>query len=167
MRNQERSPNDSPGLQASSRKGPPGTWDLEPGTFLWWDMKILLSPMEKGDARQIMDILTIISRIALRPIRSMPFPMISSICFHTEQRVSDGCRQDRGWRRDRFRLLRPYNPLPPSSRPPRSPISEPGFTGQGIGKAILDYLLDMGKERGSTRSSRTSHPSTRKASPFT
>ncbi len=48
-----------------------------------------------------------------------------------------------------FGLLRPYNPLPAFFKTAEiTYFLKPGFAGQGIGKAILDYLLDTGKELG-------------------
>jgi phosphinothricin acetyltransferase len=48
-----------------------------------------------------------------------------------------------------FGLLRPYNPLPAFFKTAEiTYFLKPGFTGQGIGKAMLDYLLDTGKASG-------------------
>ena len=48
-----------------------------------------------------------------------------------------------------FGLLRPYNPLPAFFTTAEiTYFIKPRFTGQGIGKAMLDYLLDTGKASG-------------------
>lgn len=50
-----------------------------------------------------------------------------------------------------FGMLRPYNPIPAFSRTAEiTYFLKPGFTGRGIGKALLDYLVAEGKERGLT-----------------
>ncbi len=50
-----------------------------------------------------------------------------------------------------FGMLRPYNAIPTFSRTAEiTYFLKPGFTGRGIGKAVLDYLVAGGKERGLT-----------------
>lgn len=113
-------------------------------------MKILLSPIGKDDARQIMDIFNhyIENSFAAYPEHPLPddfFDMLlilssgyPTVAARTEDGVVTG-----------FGLLRPYNPLPAFFRTAEiTYFLKPGFTGQGIGKAILDYLLDMGREKG-------------------
>ncbi|NPV91197.1 MAG: N-acetyltransferase [Firmicutes bacterium] len=48
-----------------------------------------------------------------------------------------------------FAFLRPYSPLPVFSRVAEiSYFIRPGFTRRGIGRAILQHLIDLAKRRG-------------------
>jgi L-amino acid N-acyltransferase YncA len=48
-------------------------------------------------------------------------------------------------------MLRPFNPIPTFSRTAEiTYFLKPGFTGQGVGKAILDFLTSKGREKGLT-----------------
>jgi L-amino acid N-acyltransferase YncA len=48
-----------------------------------------------------------------------------------------------------FGMLRPFNPIPTFSRTAEiTYFLKPGFTGQGVGKAILDFLTNKGREKG-------------------
>jgi L-amino acid N-acyltransferase YncA len=48
-----------------------------------------------------------------------------------------------------FGMLRPYNPIPAFSKTAEiAYFIKPDFTGQGIGKALLGYLIDEGKKKG-------------------
>jgi L-amino acid N-acyltransferase YncA len=50
-----------------------------------------------------------------------------------------------------FGMLRPFNPIPTFSRTAEiTYFLKPGFTGQGVGKAILDFLTNKGREEGLT-----------------
>lgn len=113
-------------------------------------MKILLSRIEKGDGPQIMEIFNyyIENTFAAYPEQRLPddfFDMLlvmssgyPTVAARTEDGVVTG-----------FGLLRPYNPLPAFFKTAEiTYFLKPGFTGQGIGKAILDYLLDTGREKG-------------------
>ncbi len=113
-------------------------------------MKILLSPIEKSDGRQIMGIFNhyIENTFAAYPEHPLPddfFDMLlvlssgyPTVAARTEDGVVTG-----------FGLLRPYNPLPAFFKTAEiTYFLKPGFTGQGIGRAILNCLLDIGKEKG-------------------
>lgn len=50
-----------------------------------------------------------------------------------------------------FGMLRPYSPIPTFSTAAEiAYFVKPTFTGRGIGKAILEYLIDEGKKMGLT-----------------
>lgn len=113
-------------------------------------MKITLSPIGKDDSRQVMDIFNyyIENTFAAYPEHPLPDDFFDMLLIMSSGYPTVVAKAEDGSVTG-FGLLRPYNPMPAFFKTAEiTYFLKPGFTGQGIGKAILDYLLDMGKEKG-------------------
>ena len=109
-----------------------------------------MSPIGKDDYKEVMEIFNyyIENTFAAYPEQRLPDEFLETLLIlshgyptvvaKTDENVVTG-----------FGLLRPYNPLPAFFKTAEiTYFLKPGFTGQGIGKAMLDYLLDTGKASG-------------------
>ncbi len=115
-------------------------------------MKITLTPMSPDDREPVMDIFNyyIENSYAAYPEQKLPyefFDIFLSMC----QGYPTAIARNESGETIGFGLLRPYNPLPAFSRTAEiTYFLKPEFTGRGIGKAILNHLIDEGKKQGLT-----------------
>jgi phosphinothricin acetyltransferase len=113
-------------------------------------MRITLSPIGKDDHKDVMEIFNyyIENTFAAYPEQRLPDEFLETLLMLSHGYPTVVAKADEGVVTG-FGLLRPYNPLPAFSKTAEiTYFLKPGFAGQGIGKAILDYLLDTGKELG-------------------
>ena len=113
-------------------------------------MKVILFSLKNEDRREVMDIFNyyIENSFAAYPDQALPddfFDMLLMMCSGYPTTVA---RNDQGTVMG-FGFLRPYNPIPAFLTTAEiTYFVRPGFTGKGVGKAMLDYLLAMGKRQG-------------------
>ncbi|MEN6616756.1 MAG: N-acetyltransferase family protein [Syntrophorhabdus sp.] len=113
-------------------------------------MKLTLTPLKKEDAAEVLDIFNyyIENTFAAYPERKLPpeffdiFLVMSkgypTVAARDEENVLVG-----------FGCLRPYNPMPAFLMTAEiTYFIKPGFTRMGIGKVILDNILDRAKKMG-------------------
>lgn len=113
-------------------------------------MRITLSPIGKDDYKAVMEIFNyyIENTFAAYPEERLPDEFVEALLILSHGYPTVVAKTDEGVVTG-FGLLRPYNPLPAFFKTAEiTYFLKPGFAGQGIGKAILDYLLDTGREMG-------------------
>ncbi|MDD3846064.1 MAG: GNAT family N-acetyltransferase [Syntrophorhabdaceae bacterium] len=113
-------------------------------------MVITLSPITADDRLAVMEIFNyyIENTFAAYPEVPLPDDFLDMLLIMSNGYPTVAARTEEGVVAG-FGLLRPYNPLPAFFKTAEiTYFLKPEFMGQGIGKAILDYLLDMGKEKG-------------------
>jgi len=113
-------------------------------------MQITLSPIGKSDCKEVMEIFNyyIENTFAAYPEQRLPDEFFETLLILSHGYPTVAAKTEEGVVIG-FGLLRPYNPLPAFFKTAEiTYFLKPGFAGQGIGKAILDYLLDTGKKLG-------------------
>lgn len=113
-------------------------------------MRITLSPIGEDDCTQVMDIFNyyIENTFAAYPEQRLPDDFFQALLIMSRGYPTVIAKNEEGLATG-FGLLRPYNPLPAFFKTAEiTYFLRHGFTGQGIGKAILDYLVDTGKHLG-------------------
>jgi len=113
-------------------------------------MVITLSPITVDDRAAVMEIFNyyIENSFAAYPEQRLPDEFFDALFIMSNGYPTVAARTEDGVVTG-FGLLRPYNPLPAFFKTAEiTYFLKPGFTGQGIGKAMLDYLLDTGKASG-------------------
>lgn len=113
-------------------------------------MKIILSPICKDDGKEVMDIFNyyIENSFAAYPDNRLPYEFFDRLLRMSRGYPTVTARTDEGTVAG-FGLLRPYNPMPAFFRTAEiTYFLKPGYTGRGIGKLLLEYLLEKGKQQG-------------------
>ena len=115
-------------------------------------MKTTLTPISPDDRKDIIDIFNfyVENSFAAYPEKKLPyefFDMLLNLCQgYPNATVKNISEEVTG-----FGMLRPYNPMPVFSRTAEiTYFIKPGFTGHGIGRTLLDYLVDEGRKKGIT-----------------
>ncbi len=115
-------------------------------------MNIQLKPINKKHREQIIGIYNyyIENSFAAYLEKSVPPDFFDQLLKMCEGYPSIVAEEDNGSIAG-FSLLRPYHAFPAFSRTAFiTYFIKPEFTGKGIGKQILDYLISKGKEQGIT-----------------
>jgi len=111
-----------------------------------------LQPINANDRREIVDIFNyyVENSFAAYPEEKVPYEFFDFLMRAGQGYPSATARTESG-EVVGFGLLRPYSPIPTLSQAAEiTYFLKPGFTGQGIGKTILDDLQQKAKERGIT-----------------
>lgn len=113
-------------------------------------MNINLSPMTSDDREQVIDIFNyyVENSYAAYPEQKVPdefFDVLLNMC----QGYPTAVARNQENRIIGFGMLRPYSPFPTFSQTAEvTYFLKPGFTGKGIGRAILEDLIAKGREKG-------------------
>ncbi len=113
-------------------------------------MKIILSPIKTDDRTEVMDIFNyyIENSFAAYPDHRLPYEFFDRLLKMSRGYPTVTARTDDGIIAG-FGLLRPYNPMPAFFQTAEiTYFLKPGYTGMGIGKLLLEYLLEKGKHQG-------------------
>lgn len=113
-------------------------------------MKITLSPIGKDDRTEVMEIFNyyVENSFAAYPDRRIPNEFFDKLLQMSRGYPTVTSKTDEGVFAG-FGLLRPYNPMPAFFRTAEiTYFLKPGYTGRGIGKLLLEYLLEKGKRQG-------------------
>ncbi|MDH5203349.1 MAG: GNAT family N-acetyltransferase [Nitrospirota bacterium] len=115
-------------------------------------MNFNLAPITLDDREQIIDIFNhyVENSFAAYPEQKVPyefFDLLLNMC----QGYPTTTVKDKEGRVIGFGMLRPYSPISTFSQTAEiTYFLKHGFTGKGIGKTILEYLIAKGKEKGIT-----------------
>jgi L-amino acid N-acyltransferase YncA len=115
-------------------------------------MDFSLEPVSTEDGKAIIDIINhyVENSFAAYPEDKVPYEFFQFFLNMAQGYPFLVTKNDRGEVLG-FGLLRPHNPMPVFSKTAEiTYFLAPEYTGQGIGKAMLDLLLAEGKERGIT-----------------
>jgi phosphinothricin acetyltransferase len=115
-------------------------------------METVLTPMTMDDRESVMEIFNyyIENSFAAYPERKLPNEFFDALMGACKGYPSVAVRDESGTLMG-FGMLRAYNPFPAFSKTAEiTNFIRPGFTGQGIGKTILDDLCSKGREKGIT-----------------
>ncbi len=113
-------------------------------------MKISLAPMSRDDRESVVDIFNyyVENSFSAYPEKKVPYEFFDTLWAMCQGYPAVTARDERG-EVIGFALLRPYNLMPAFSRTAEiTYFVRPGFTGQGIGRMFLDYLIEEGKKKG-------------------
>jgi L-amino acid N-acyltransferase YncA len=115
-------------------------------------MNITLAPLTRDAQKEIMDIFNhyVENSFAAYPEQKLPYE-----CFYHFLEMCEGypaiTAKDEQGNILGFGMLRAYNPFPTFSQTAEiTYFIKPGYTGRGIGKKILNYLVAKAKEKGIT-----------------
>ncbi|MEM5786231.1 MAG: N-acetyltransferase family protein [Syntrophobacteraceae bacterium] len=115
-------------------------------------MKMVLEPLSSDVRNAVIDIFNyyVENSFSAYPETAVPydfFAVLLKMCSGYPSVVA----RDEGGSVIGFGMLRAYNAIPTFSRTAEvTYFLKPGYTGRGVGKAILDYLATRGKEQGLT-----------------
>lgn len=115
-------------------------------------MDFKLDRVSTDDGKQIIDILNyyVENTFAAYPDANVPYEFFG-LFMNMSQGYPFLAAKDEDGKLLGFGLLRPHNPIPSFSKTAEiTYFLAPEYTGKGIGKAILDRLLEDGKEKGIT-----------------
>ena len=115
-------------------------------------MNTVLTPMSVDDRKSVMDIFNhyIENSFAAYPEKKLPYEFFAMLMNACQGYPAVVARNDSG-EVIGFGMLRSYNPFPAFSKTAEiTYFISPGFTGHGVGKTLLDYLCDKGREKGVT-----------------
>jgi L-amino acid N-acyltransferase YncA len=115
-------------------------------------MNINLKPINQKHKEQIIDIYNyyIENSFAAYLEKSVPFDFFEQFLKMCEGYPSAVAEGEKG-NIVGFGLLRPYHAFPAFSKTAFiTCFIKPGFTGKGIGKQMLEYLIGQGREKGIT-----------------
>ncbi len=115
-------------------------------------MEINLAPMTSNDREQIVDIFNyyVENTFAAYPDRKVPYEFFDALLNMCQGYPTATVKDTQGHVAG-FGMLRPYSPIPSFSRTAEiTYFLEPGFTGQGIGKTLLEYLVARGRSKNVT-----------------
>jgi phosphinothricin acetyltransferase len=115
-------------------------------------MKTTLSPLTPEDRTAVMDIFNyyVENSFAAYPEHKLPYEFYDTFLNMCKGYPSAAVR-DESSEVIGFGMLRPYSPMPAFSMTAEiSYFIKPGFTGKGIGKALLDHLIEEGRKKGLT-----------------
>jgi L-amino acid N-acyltransferase YncA len=124
----------------------------ESGSFEVRRMNFRLDPVSAEDGRQIIDIFNhyVESSFAAYPEKKVPYEFFQLFLNMAQGYPFLAVRNDAG-EIIGFGLLHPHNPIPAFSRTAEiTYFIAPEYTGKGIGKAMLDCLLDAARKKGIT-----------------
>jgi L-amino acid N-acyltransferase YncA len=115
-------------------------------------MNFKLDRVSADDGKQIIDIFNhyVENSFAAYPEAKVPYEFFG-LFTNMSQGYPFLVAKDENGKLLGFGLLRPHNPMPSFSKTAEiTYFLAPEHTGKGIGKAILDRLLEDGKEKGIT-----------------
>lgn len=115
-------------------------------------MNFSLAPITLDDCKQIVDIFNhyVENSFAAYPEQKVPYEFFD-VLLNMCQGYPTATVKDEKSRVIGFGMLRPYSPITTFSQTAEiTYFLKPGFTGKGIGKTILEYLISKGKEKGIT-----------------
>jgi len=113
-------------------------------------MKTNLTPITSDDRESIIDIFNyyVENSFAAYPEQKVPyefFEVLLNVCDGYPTAVA----RDQETQIIGFGMLRPYSPFPTFLQTAEvTYFLRPGFTGQGIGREILEHLIAKGREKG-------------------
>jgi phosphinothricin acetyltransferase len=110
-------------------------------------MNTNLRPTIAGDGEQIIDIFNyyVENSFSAYPEQKPGFDVLLNMC----QGYPTVVARDQENQIIGFGMLRPYSPFPTFSQTAEiTYFLKPGFTGKGIGRTILEYLISKGREKG-------------------
>lgn len=115
-------------------------------------MKTSLTPISTDDRKEIMDIFNfyVENSFDAYPEKKLPYEFFDTL-LNLCQGYPNATVKNISGEVAGFGMLRPYNPMPIFSRTAEiTYFIKPGFTGHGIGRTLLDYLVDEGRKKGIT-----------------
>ena len=113
-------------------------------------MQITLKPMDQNHRKEVMDIFNyyIENSYAAYPERSLPVEFFERFLEMSRLYPAIVAEDEDGVILG-FGMLRPYNPMPVFARTAEiTYFIKPEATSRGIGKMMLDYLIEEGKKKG-------------------
>jgi L-amino acid N-acyltransferase YncA len=114
------------------------------------ELKITLTPMSLNDREPVIDIFNyyVENSFSAYPERKLPYEFFDTFLSMCQEYPTATARDEAG-ELIGFGMLRPYNPIPAFSKTAEiTYFIKPDFTGRGIGKTLLDYLVDGGRKKG-------------------
>lgn len=115
-------------------------------------MKTSLTPIKSDDRESVIDIFNyyVENSFAAYPEKKVPYEFFD-IFMNMCQGYPTAAAKDESGNFIGFGMLRPYSPIDAFSKTAEiTCFIKPEFTGYGIGKTILDYLINEGKKKGIT-----------------
>ncbi len=115
-------------------------------------MEINFAPITSDDREQIIDIFNyyVENTFAAYPDQKVPYEFFDAL-LNTCQGYPTVTVKDTQGNVVGFGMLRPYSPIPSFSRTAEiTYFLKPGFTGQGIGKTILEHLIARARGKNLT-----------------
>ena len=113
-------------------------------------MQVTLKPMDQNHRQKVMDIFNyyIENSYAAYPERSLPVEFFERFLEMSRLYPAIVAEDEDGVILG-FGMLRPYNPMPVFARTAEiTYFIKPEATSRGIGKMMLDYLIEEGKKKG-------------------
>ena len=113
-------------------------------------MQVTLKPMDQNHRQKVMDIFNyyIENSFAAYPERTLPVEFFERFLEMSRLYPAIVAEDEDGVILG-FGMLRPYNPMPVFARTAEiTYFIKPEATGRGIGKMMLDYLIEEGKKKG-------------------
>ncbi len=115
-------------------------------------MKIRFDRMAEGDREAVIDLFNhyVENSFAAYPEQKVPYGLFDRFLKMTEGYPAYTARdEESGGRFVGFAFLRPYHPVPSFMRAAEiSYFIEPGYTGRGIGSALLNRILTEARNKG-------------------
>lgn len=115
-------------------------------------MKPTLTPIATDDRKDIIDIFNfyVENSFAAYPEKKLPYDFFDTL-LNLCQGYPNATVKNISGEVAGFGMLRPYNPMPVFYRTAEiTYFIKPDFTGHGIGRTLLDYLVDEGGKKGIT-----------------
>ena len=115
-------------------------------------MKTILAPLSLNDREAVIDILNyyVENTFAAYPERKLPYEFFDTFLGMCQGYPAVTVRDESGGVIG-FGMLRPFNPIPAFSKTAEiTYFIKPNFTGRGIGRTLLEYLVDGGRKNGLT-----------------
>ncbi len=112
-------------------------------------MKFNLEPLTPEDRDAVIDIFNyyIEYSFSAYPENIVPYESFDTFLKMTEGYPTVAAKDENGDLLG-FGMLRPYNPIPTFSQTAEiTYFIKPGFTGKGLGKSMLDYLIEKAQEK--------------------
>lgn len=115
-------------------------------------MKTTLIPMSSDDRVPVMDIFNdyVKNSFSEYPEKELPYEFFDTLLTMCQGYPAVTVRNESG-EVIGFGMLRTYNPMPAFSRTAEiTCFIKAGFTGLGIGRSLLDHLVEAGRKKGIT-----------------
>lgn len=115
-------------------------------------MKTTLTPISTDDRKDIIDIFNfyVENSFAAYPEKKLPYEFFDTLLNFCQGYPNATVKNISGEVAG-FGMLRPYNSMPVFLRTAEiTYFIKPGFTGHGIGRTLLSYLIGEGRKRGIT-----------------
>lgn len=112
-------------------------------------IKTNLTPISTDDRKDIIDIFNfyVENSFAAYPEKILPYEFFDTL-LNICQGYPNATAKDISSEVAGFGMLRPYNPMPVFPGQPKiTYFIKPGFIGHGIGRTLLDYLVDEGRKK--------------------